>query len=65
MPKTTSFEGIIRMFKSWSAIVTAREKGVELLPESLVRELETAWGGSDLVRSVVYKAFMIAGKVRV
>lgn len=65
MPKTTSFEGIVRMFKSWSAIVTAREKGVELLPESLVRELETAWGGADLIRNVVYKAFMIAGKVSV
>lgn len=65
MPKTTSFEGIIRMIKSWSAIVTAKEKGVDLLPESLVRELETAWGGPDLIRPVVYKAFMIAGKVRV
>ncbi|CAN6992305.1 unnamed protein product [Brassica oleracea var. botrytis] len=65
MPKTTSFEGILRMFKSWSAVVTAREKGVELLPESLVKELETAWGGADLIRNVVYKAFMIAGKVSV
>lgn len=53
------------MFKSWSAIVTAREKGVDLLPESLVSELETAWGGADVIRTVVYKAFMIAGKVSV
>lgn len=65
MPKTTSFEGIVRMFKSWSAVVTAKEKGVDLLTESLVSELETAWGGSDVIRTVVYKAFMIAGKVSV
>ncbi|KFK25364.1 hypothetical protein AALP_AA8G103700 [Arabis alpina] len=63
MVKTTSFEGILRMFKSWSAIVTAKEKGVELLTESLVKELEDAWGGSKLIRTVVYKAFMIVGKI--
>ncbi|KAL2941762.1 putative methyltransferase [Bienertia sinuspersici] len=63
IPKTVSFEGFLRMVKSWSAVTTAKEKGVDLLDESVVKELMNAWGGSDLVRSVVYKAFMIAGKV--
>ncbi|CAH8357439.1 unnamed protein product [Eruca vesicaria subsp. sativa] len=65
MAKTTSFGGIVRMFKSWSALVTAKEKGVDLLPESLVSELESAWGGAEVIRTVVYKAFMIVGKVSV
>jgi len=65
IPKTVSFEGFLGMVKSWSAIVTAKEKGVELLSEEVVKELENAWGGSNLVRSVVYKAFMLVGRVKV
>ncbi|KAG5241894.1 Methyltransferase type [Salix suchowensis] len=49
---------------SWSAVVTAKEQGVDLLSQSVVQELETAWGGSKLVRSVIAKAFMLAGKVK-
>ncbi|KAJ0672584.1 putative trans-aconitate 3-methyltransferase [Helianthus annuus] len=64
IPKELSFEGILGMLKSWSAVVTARERGVELLPENVVSELEHVWGGSKLVRRVVYKGFMLAGKVR-
>ncbi|GKB37550.1 putative methyltransferase, partial [Tanacetum coccineum] len=29
---------------SWSAIVTAKEKGVDLLSENVVQELESVWG---------------------
>ncbi|XP_010526986.1 PREDICTED: putative methyltransferase DDB_G0268948 [Tarenaya hassleriana] len=65
MPTTTAFEGIVRMLRSWSAVVAAKDKGFDLLSENVVRELETAWGGSRLVRNVVYKAFMLAGRVRV
>jgi hypothetical protein len=32
--------------------------------ETVVEELETVWGGSKQVRSVVYKAFTLAGKVK-
>ncbi|KAH7861890.1 hypothetical protein Vadar_032244 [Vaccinium darrowii] len=63
IPKELSFDGFLRMLRSWSAVVTAKEKGVDLLSERVVKEFEWAWGGSKLVRSVAYKAFMLAGKV--
>ncbi|KAL1822927.1 hypothetical protein ACET3Z_009705 [Daucus carota] len=56
-----SFQGFIGVLKSWSAVTTAKENGVDLLPEGMVRDFESAWGGSDLVRSVTYTAFMLAG----
>lgn len=65
IPKELSFEGYLRMVRSWSAVVAAKEKGVDLLPEDVVAELEAAWGGGDVVRSVAYKGFMLAGKVKV
>lgn len=64
IPKEMSFEGFLKMISSWSAVVTAKDQGVELLSQTVVKELETVWGGSKLVRSVIYKAFMLAGKVR-
>ncbi|KAL8045006.1 hypothetical protein ABFS82_08G084700 [Erythranthe guttata] len=65
IPKELSFEGYLKMVRSWSAVVTAKERGVDLLPEDTVRKLEAAWGGARLVRSVAYKGFMLAGKVKV
>ena len=62
IPKELSFEGVLGMFRSWSAVVTAKEKGVDLLSKNVVQELENVWGGSKLVRRVVYKGFMLAGK---
>lgn len=64
IPMELSFEGYIRMVQSWSAFATAEEQGVNLLPESAVKELEAAWGGADLVRSVVYDDLMLVGKVK-
>ncbi|KAJ6740934.1 hypothetical protein OIU79_000952 [Salix purpurea] len=64
IPKEMSFDGFLKMISSWSAVVTAKEQGVDLLSQSVVQELETVWGGSKLVRSVIYKAFMLAGKVK-
>ncbi|KAI3451629.1 hypothetical protein Pfo_008294 [Paulownia fortunei] len=64
IPKELSFEGYLRMMRSWSAIETAKEQGVDLLSEGVVKELEAAWGGANLVRSIVYKGFMLAGKVK-
>ncbi|GAB4855697.1 hypothetical protein Ancab_024339 [Ancistrocladus abbreviatus] len=58
IPKELSFEGLLRMLRSWSAVTTAKEEGVDLLSERVVKEFENAWGGSKLVRSVAYKAFM-------
>jgi SAM-dependent methyltransferase len=64
IPKELSFKGFVRMVGSWSAVVTAKEQGMDLLNEEMVKRLETAWGGSGLVKSVVYKAFMLVGKVK-
>lgn len=64
IPKKLSFQGFLRMLRSWSAVVTAKKEGVDLLSEMVVKELQTAWGGFDLVRSVAYKAFLLAGKVK-
>ncbi|KAF8018672.1 hypothetical protein BT93_H3540 [Corymbia citriodora subsp. variegata] len=44
-----------------SAVMTVKEEGVELLSKGVVREFERAWGGTKLVRNVVYKAFVLAG----
>lgn len=65
IPKTLSFEGFLGMLRSWSAIVTAREKGVELLGEEELADFRKAWGGAKLIRSVAYKAYMLAGKLRI
>ncbi|KAH1080602.1 hypothetical protein J1N35_020363 [Gossypium stocksii] len=64
IPKKLSFEGFLRMLRSWSAVVSAKNQGVDLLSENVVTELESAWGRSNLVRSIAYKAFMLAGKVK-
>ncbi|XP_030439462.2 uncharacterized protein LOC115661298 [Syzygium oleosum] len=63
IPKQLAFEGFLRMLRSWSAVATAKEQGFDLLSEGVVRELEDSWGGPDLVRCIVYKAFMLAGTV--
>ncbi|KAK9291581.1 hypothetical protein L1049_019530 [Liquidambar formosana] len=64
IPKELSLDGFLGMLRSWSAVITAKDQGVDLLSEGVVKEFESAWGGSKLVRSVVYKAFMLAGKVK-
>lgn len=62
--KEVSFNGFMGILRSWSAVTTAKEQGVELLSEGVVREFERAWGDLKLVRNGVYKAFMLAGKVK-
>jgi hypothetical protein len=64
IPKELSFEGFLSLLRSWSSVTTAKDQGVDLLSESVVKEFESAWGGPRLVRSVIYKGFMLAGKVR-
>ena len=56
-----SFEGLIAMLRSWSAVTTAKQQGVDLLGERVVKELEEGWGGASLVRKVTYKGFLLAG----
>ncbi|CAK7354780.1 unnamed protein product [Dovyalis caffra] len=63
--KEISLERYLGVLKSTSTYNTARELGVDLLSEKLIKELEGAWGGPrELVRSVTYKAFMLAGKIK-
>lgn len=64
IPKQVSFEGYLGLLQSYSAVASAKEKGVDLLPEKVVKELDAAWGGAKLVRTIAYKAFMLAGKVK-
>ena len=52
------------MLRSWSLVNTAKDQGVDLLSESVVKELECAWGGPKLIRSITYKGFMLARKVK-
>ncbi|XP_050215764.1 uncharacterized protein LOC126666902 [Mercurialis annua] len=63
MPKQMSFEGMLGLLRSWSAVNTAKDQGVDLLSENVVKRFENAWGGSDVVRTVIFKTYMIAGKV--
>ncbi|KAJ4953422.1 hypothetical protein NE237_030254 [Protea cynaroides] len=59
-----SFDGVLMDLRSWSAVSKAKECGVDLLSEDVVKELLNAWGGSNLIRTVTRKTFMIAGKPR-
>ncbi|KAM5575321.1 hypothetical protein ABKV19_014331 [Rosa sericea] len=61
--KELSFQGVERMLRSFSAVATAKDRGVDLLSEDVIKELHRAWGAHDLVRSVTYKAFMLVGKL--
>ncbi|KAK9110291.1 hypothetical protein Sjap_018351 [Stephania japonica] len=63
MKQEASFEVCLGVIKSWSLISTAKEKGVDLLNEGVVKELETAWGGTEVIRTLNYNAFMLVGKV--
>ncbi|XP_043720706.1 putative methyltransferase DDB_G0268948 [Telopea speciosissima] len=68
LPQELSFDGLLKLLSSWSALKTAKERGVDLLTEDVVKEFESAWGSHDhsnLTRTVNRKAFMIAGKPRI
>jgi hypothetical protein len=64
MEHEMSFEGLIGMLRSWSAVTTAKRQGVDLLGERVVKQLEEEWGGASLVRKVTFKAFLLAGTPR-
>ncbi|XP_030543692.1 putative methyltransferase DDB_G0268948 [Rhodamnia argentea] len=61
--KELLFEGYLKFLKSSSPFNLAKEQGVDLLSEEVIEELESSWGGANLVRTVTYKAFMLAGTV--
>ena len=69
MEHEMSFEGLIGMLRSWSAVTTAKQRGVDLLGGA---RGEGAGGGVGtgegrrwwLVRKVTFKAFLLAGTPR-
>ncbi|XP_062000336.1 uncharacterized protein LOC133717645 [Rosa rugosa] len=63
IPRELSFQGVERMLRSYSAVPTAKDQGVDLLSEDVIKELQRAWGGHDLIRSVTIKACMLVGKL--
>ncbi|XP_051141101.1 uncharacterized protein LOC127258341 [Andrographis paniculata] len=64
MVKELSFDQYLGMMRSWSAVRMAMDEGIDLLSEAAVKELTAVWGGANLVRTVVYKGMMLAGKVK-
>ncbi|KAF2284456.1 hypothetical protein GH714_021981 [Hevea brasiliensis] len=65
MTKEMSFQGFLGLVRSSSGVNTAKEQGVDLLSENVVKDFEKAWGGPELVRTVIFKTYMLAGKVKV
>nr|XP_023896659.1 putative methyltransferase DDB_G0268948 [Quercus suber]POE55671.1 putative methyltransferase [Quercus suber] len=63
--RVMSFEEIVRVLRSSSSVTKAKDQGVDLLPEEVIKELESAWGGPNVIKTVTVKAFMLAGKVKV
>ncbi|KAL6596273.1 hypothetical protein ACP70R_047637 [Stipagrostis hirtigluma subsp. patula] len=61
MEHEMSFEGLVSMLRSTAPVTTAKQQGVDLLGERVVKEMEEEWGGASLVRKVAYKAFLLAG----
>ncbi|KAF7852155.1 hypothetical protein BT93_L0545 [Corymbia citriodora subsp. variegata] len=64
MPREMSCETFLRVQSTSSAVATAKQNGVYLLTDDVVKEFKTAWGGSELVRTVKFKVFMLAGSVK-
>ncbi|XP_047326196.1 putative methyltransferase DDB_G0268948 [Impatiens glandulifera] len=64
MKREVSFAGFLRFLRSYSGVTTAKERGVDLLSKEVVGELESAWGGPSLIRKVVYKGWMLIGRVK-
>ncbi|KAK9085771.1 hypothetical protein Sjap_026182 [Stephania japonica] len=63
MKQEVSFEGFLTGLRTGSAVVTAKEQGVDLLNEEVIKELESAWGGIHVIRTLNFKTFMLVGKV--
>eukprot|EP01018_Ginkgo_biloba_P005798 Gb_05110 [translate_table: standard] len=61
MERRVSLDGYLGLFRSWSAVITAREKGVELLNEKVLKAFQAAWGDVDKVCVCKYQVFLLAG----
>ncbi|GLJ32731.1 hypothetical protein SUGI_0658930 [Cryptomeria japonica] len=61
MDRQVSLEGYLGLLKSWSAVVTAREKGVELLSDDVLGAFKEAWGDEPAIRTCTYEVYLLAG----
>lgn len=62
--RAMDLDAYLTYVRSWSAYQTAKERGVELLTEEMVAELERAWGGDGkLGKAVRFPIFLRIGKV--
>lgn len=66
MMRQMSFQRWLVTMRTCSAVITAKECGVDLLTEDVVEGFAEAWGGPlDVVRDdVTSNVFLIAGKVK-
>ncbi|KAG5241890.1 methyltransferase [Salix suchowensis] len=64
MHKEMSFQGLLKFLSSLPVVHIAKEQGVDLLPEELLKDFERAWGEPESVRTATYKTYMLAGKVK-
>ncbi|KAJ4771690.1 S-adenosyl-L-methionine-dependent methyltransferases superfamily protein [Rhynchospora pubera] len=56
----------LKYIRSWSAYQTAKEKGVEMLPDETVADFRKVWGSDgEEVKTVRFPIFLMIGKVGV
>jgi SAM-dependent methyltransferase len=61
MQRQVSLDEYLGLFKSWSAVTTAREKGVELLTEKVLRMFREAWGDENKIYTCKYQVYLLVG----
>lgn len=61
--KEATVEGLLGFLKSWSAVNTARRKGVELVGEEVQEMFRNAWGNPDQVRTITFPLHLRIGAV--
>ncbi|KAG8055631.1 hypothetical protein GUJ93_ZPchr0001g30555 [Zizania palustris] len=61
-----TLDDLVGFLMTGSVVTTARKKGFDLeaLVKDVMKEVEAAWGDPTVVRKLVFKAFMIAGKTK-
>ncbi|XP_042019668.1 putative methyltransferase DDB_G0268948 [Salvia splendens] len=62
--KVMDLEGYFTYLRSWSSYETAKEKGVELLSDSVVEEFMRAWNeDGKMQKTVIFPVYLRMGKV--
>jgi len=65
LEREISLEAYLGWLKSSSALTAAREKGVELLNESVLRKFREAWGDENKIYTCKYPIYLLAGRVAI